>query len=175
MAFANFCLFLIVTLGALATSQAAARTLQDASMRERHEEWMARYGRVYNNFNEHQKRFKIFEENVALIESSNRDANKPYKLSVNQFADLTNEEFIASRNRFKGHICSTKTDSFKYGNVTVVPSTMDWRKKGAVTPVKDQGQCGCCWAFSAVAAIEGITKLTTGQLISLFRARAGRL
>ncbi|GLT54671.1 hypothetical protein SLA2020_278520 [Shorea laevis] len=76
--FANFCLVLIVTLGAFAASQAAARTLQvqDASMRERHEEWMARYGCVYNNINENQKRFKIFEENVALMESSNRDANK---------------------------------------------------------------------------------------------------
>ncbi|GLT54670.1 hypothetical protein SLA2020_278510 [Shorea laevis] len=112
--FANFSLVLIVTLGAFAASQAAGHTLQvqDASMRQRHEEWMARYGRMYNDINEHQKRFKIFEENVALIESSNRDANKPYKLSVNQFADLTNEEFIASRNRFKGHICSTKTASF---------------------------------------------------------------
>jgi KDEL-tailed cysteine endopeptidase len=50
-------------------------------MRERHEEWMARYGRVYRNINESQKRYKIFEENVALIESSNRDAKKDYKLS----------------------------------------------------------------------------------------------
>ncbi|KAK3013650.1 hypothetical protein RJ639_009517 [Escallonia herrerae] len=48
-----------------------------------------------------------------------------------------------------------------------MPPTMDWRKKGAVTSIKDQGQCGCCWAFSAVAAVEGITQLKTGKLISL--------
>ncbi|KAL2475220.1 KDEL-tailed cysteine endopeptidase CEP1 [Abeliophyllum distichum] len=59
------------------------------------------------------------------------------------------------------------TSSFSYENVTAVPSSMDWRKKGAVTGVKDQGQCGCCWAFSAVAAMEGINQLSTGKLISL--------
>ncbi|KAE9616917.1 putative fruit bromelain [Lupinus albus] len=66
-------------------------------------------------------------------------------------------------------MCSSiiKTNSFKYENVTSLPSMVDWRQKGAVTPVKDQGQCGCCWAFSAVAATEGINKLSTGTLISL--------
>ena len=102
---------------------------------------MTRYGRVYSDINEKEERFKIFKENVAFIESSNNAGNKLYKLSVNQFADLTNEEFTASRNRFKGHECSTKTTTFKYENATV-PATMDWRKKGAVTPIKDQGQCG---------------------------------
>ncbi|GMI86763.1 senescence-associated gene 12 [Hibiscus trionum] len=64
-------------------------------------------------------------------------------------------------------MCSNKATTFIYENVTALPSTVDWTKKGAVTPIKDQGQCGCCWAFSAVAAMEGVTKLTTGTLISL--------
>ncbi|KAA8524261.1 hypothetical protein F0562_010684 [Nyssa sinensis] len=153
-------------MGALA-SHASSRSLHEASMYERHQQWMARYGRVYKDADEMEKRFTIFKENVEHIESFNKAMNKPYKLGVNEFADLTNEEFIASRNRFKSHVCSPATTSFKYENVTTVPSTMDWRKKGAVTPIKDQGQCGCCWAFSAVAAMEGITQLTTGKLISL--------
>ncbi|XP_041005584.1 senescence-specific cysteine protease SAG39-like [Juglans microcarpa x Juglans regia] len=160
------CLALVLTLGALA-SQAAARTLQDVAMHEKYEQWMTLYRRVYEDTYEKEKRFKIFKANVAYIESFNGARNKPYKLGINQFADLTNEEFIATRNRFMAHECSKKTFSFKYENVTMLPSAMDWRKKGAVTPIKDQGQCGCCWAFSAVAAMEGITKLSTGQLISL--------
>ncbi|OMO80653.1 hypothetical protein COLO4_23998 [Corchorus olitorius] len=150
--------------------QVSSRTLQsqdESSMHERHEQWMAQYGRVYKDLNDKAKRFRIFKENVAFIDSFNAANNKPYKLGINQFADLTNEEFTASRNRFKGHMFSDTATSFRYENVTAIPSAMDWRKKGAVTPVKDQGQCGCCWAFSAVAAMEGITKLTTGNLISL--------
>ncbi|XVE86300.1 hypothetical protein DITRI_Ditri18aG0024500 [Diplodiscus trichospermus] len=136
-------------------------------MYERHQQWMTKYGRVYQDNNEREKRFNIFKQNVALIESFNAANAKPYKLGVNQFADLTNEEFTASRNGFKGHMCSNLATTFKYENATALPFTMDWRKKGAVTPIKDQGQCGCCWAFSAVAAMEGVTKLTTSKLISL--------
>jgi len=115
-------------------------------MYEKHEQWMTRYGRVYKA-QEREKRFRIFNENVNYIEAFNNVANKPYKLAINQFADLTNEEFIAPRNRFKGHMCSsiTRTATFKYENVTAVPSTVDWRQKGAVTPIKDQGQCGKCF------------------------------
>ncbi|RXH91896.1 hypothetical protein DVH24_020919 [Malus domestica] len=64
--------------------------------------------------------FKKFKDNVAYLRTSNNDASKPYKLSVNQFADLTNEEFIASRNKFKGHEHKT---TFKYENVTYGNST----------------------------------------------------
>ncbi|KHG19386.1 KDEL-tailed cysteine endopeptidase CEP2 -like protein [Gossypium arboreum] len=136
-------------------------------MYERHQQWMVQFGRVYKDANERQKRFQIFKQNVARIDYFNAANNKPYKLGVNQFADLTNQEFTASRNGLKGHMCSNTATTFKYENATALPSTVDWRKKGAVTPIKDQGQCGCCWAFSAVAAMEGVTKLTTGKLISL--------
>ncbi|WJX43870.1 hypothetical protein P8452_30918 [Trifolium repens] len=162
-------LALLLCLG-LWTIQVTSRTLQDDTMNERHEQWMDQYGKVYKDSQEREKRFKIFTENVKYIEAFNNVANnKRYTLGVNQFADLTNDEFIASRNKFKGHMCSsiTKTTSFKYENVSAIPSSVDWRKKGAVTPVKNQGQCGCCWAFSAVAATEGIHKLTAGKLISL--------
>ncbi|KAI3456170.1 hypothetical protein Pfo_012833 [Paulownia fortunei] len=149
-------------------SQATARTFPDASMVERHGQWMTQYGRTYKNEAEKAKRFKIFTENVEYIESFNDAGTRPYKLAINKFADLTNEEFRA-RNGYKlgSHPKSSKVSSFRYANVTAVPSSMDWRKKGAVTGVKDQGQCGCCWAFSAVAATEGINQLTTGNLISL--------
>ncbi|XP_028752649.1 zingipain-2-like [Neltuma alba] len=158
----------LVFLGMLAF-QASSRTLQEASMKERHEQWMVQYGRVYKDTEEKEKRFNIFKQNVEYIEGTNSARTKPYKLGVNPFADLTNEEFTASRNRFKGLTCSsiTRTPTFKYENETDVPSSVDWRKQGAVTPVKNQGNCGCCWAFSAVAATEGITKLSTGKLISL--------
>lgn len=133
-------LALLLILSALA-SQTASRSLKEASMYERYEEWIARYGRVYKEASEKDARFKIFVKNVEYIESANNANNNRYKLGMNQFADLTNEEFTALRNRFKGHMCSNLATSFRYENVTV-PSSIDWRKKGAVTPIKNQGQCG---------------------------------
>ncbi|XWS30004.1 hypothetical protein CRYUN_Cryun24cG0080700 [Craigia yunnanensis] len=95
--------------------------------------------------------------------------NRAYKLSINKFADQTNEEFRAYRKGYRRpqRLISGKETSFSYENVTALPVSIDCRKKGAVTPIKDQAQCGSCWAFSAVAATEGIHQLTTGKLISL--------
>lgn len=120
-----------------------ARTLEDASMRERHEQWMTLHKKVYTDSFEKEQKFQIFKENVQRIEAFNNAGNKSYKLGINHFADLTNEEFKA-RNRFKGHMCSStkKTPTFKYEHVTAVPASLDWRQKGAVTPIKNQGQCG---------------------------------
>ncbi|KAL4278405.1 hypothetical protein GQ457_03G036430 [Hibiscus cannabinus] len=170
MASPTQCLCLLFVLGIWA-SQASSRSVPEVSLSDRFEQWLSSYSRVYQDATEKEKRFQIFKENVEYIKSHNADTSKKYKLGVNEFTDLTNEEFKAMRNGYKmrssNNVPASKTSSFRYENVTAVPSSMDWRKKGAVTGIKDQGQCGCCWAFSAVAAMEGITKLKTGKLISL--------
>ncbi|KAI8006258.1 hypothetical protein LOK49_LG07G02046 [Camellia lanceoleosa] len=158
---------LLFILGTLA-SQAASRSLQEESMYERHEQWMTSFGRVYKDTAEKEERFKIFKANVEMIDSFNKASNKPYKLGVNQFADLTNEEFKL-RNRFKSHVCTVAKQLFKYENVTAVPDTMDWRKKGAVTPVKDQGQCA-----NHAAKITGYEDVPANSESALLKAVANQ-
>ncbi|KAI4304409.1 hypothetical protein MLD38_039924 [Melastoma candidum] len=163
----HFFFVLVVAVGLWATL-AHSRELQELSMKDRHEKWMSLHGRSYKDDAEKVRRFEIFKTNVEFIEAFNRDGDKSYMLGTNEFSDMTNEEFRAVRNGYKkSPLRSSRSTPFKYGKVSEVPASMDWRKKGAVTLVKNQQQCGCCWAFSAVAAMEGITQLTTGKLISL--------
>ncbi|KAG9140562.1 hypothetical protein Leryth_016066 [Lithospermum erythrorhizon] len=146
--------------------QATSRSLLDASMTVRHEQWMTQFGRRFYT-TRRSKRFNIIFKEM-YIDSVNNAGTRTYELDVNKFADLTNEEFRATRNGYKqAPFPRSCKATFMYENVSAIPSSMDWRTKGAVTPVKDQGQCGCCWAFSAVAATEGINQLTTGKLVSL--------
>ncbi|XP_038973857.1 senescence-specific cysteine protease SAG39-like [Phoenix dactylifera] len=162
------CLWLILALFFMGFSpRDASRTIGDSLMAARHAQWMVQYGRVYKDAAEKEHRFQIFKANVDYIESTNQAGHRKYKLNINQFADLTTEEFRASHTGFKPKPMRATGQNFGYANVTDVPPSVDWRSKGAVTPVKDQGQCGCCWAFSAVAATEGIAQISTGKLTSL--------
>ncbi|ERN19265.1 hypothetical protein AMTR_s00061p00215500 [Amborella trichopoda] len=103
---------------------------------------MSLHGRQYMDAEEKEQRFQIFPDNLKFIGSVNAEG-RPYKLSENKFADLTNDEFRSTHMGFNAHARATKVSGapFKYANVSV-PATMDWRQKGAVTPVKDQGRCG---------------------------------
>ncbi|KAJ8531538.1 hypothetical protein K7X08_026972 [Anisodus acutangulus] len=148
-------------------SLVTSRTLYELSIAEKHEQWMAQHRRVYKDDIEKAEKLKTFRQNLEYIESVNKAGTRAYKLGVNEFADMTNEEFQATHNGYRiSSDQNIKPTSFRYENVAV-PDSMDWREKGVVTGIKRQGQCGSCWAFSAVAATEGINKITTGHLISL--------
>ncbi|KAI4343020.1 hypothetical protein MLD38_027570 [Melastoma candidum] len=150
--------------------RAFARPPLDELSHEDHEAWMRTHGRVYRDEEEKQRRSRIFNDNVKFVQEFNRRNDVSYKLAVNKFADLTNEEFLATYANLKVDARpppSSNANRFRYENFTAIPETLDWRLKGAVTPIQDQGSCGSCWAFSAVAAIEGITKIKTGKLMPL--------
>ncbi|GLT68355.1 hypothetical protein SLA2020_405970 [Shorea laevis] len=125
------CFALIFVLG-FSASLASARSLPVLSMSERFEQWLAQYGHVYKDATEKENRFQIFQENVKYIESHNGNSGNKYKLGINAFTDLTNEEFKSMRNGYKPSssrilFSSSKSSSFKYENVSLaaVPTTMD--------------------------------------------------
>lgn len=138
----------------------------DGELRAMYEAWLVKHGKACNGLGEKEKRFDIFKDNLRFIDEHNAQ-NLSFKLGLNRFADLTNEEY---RSKYLGtKISGKKRISQRYAPRLGddLPESVDWRKKGAVVGVKDQGSCGSCWAFSTISAVEGINKIVTGDLISL--------
>ncbi|CAN6984400.1 hypothetical protein IGI04_000158 [Brassica rapa subsp. trilocularis] len=141
--------------------------------------WSLEHGKSNINsngiINQQDERFNIFKDNLRFIDLHNENnKNATYKLGLTIFADLTNDEYrslyLGARTEPVRRITKAKNVNMKYSaavNDVEVPETVDWRQKGAVNAIKDQGTCGSCWAFSTAAAVEGINKIVTGELISL--------
>ena len=123
------------------------------------------YDKTYS-VDEFNTRFNNFKDNVEHIFKNIKNENRNYTLGFNQFTDQSPEEF--SKNfqfeytKLIGNNCKTMTYT---GDE--VPVEMNWVEMNAVTPVKNQGQCGSCWSFSATGAIEGANAITNGNLESL--------
>ncbi|KAL5189409.1 Cysteine protease XCP2 [Glycine soja] len=131
------------------------------------ESWMSKHGKIYQSIEEKLLRFEIFKDNLKHIDERNKVVSN-YWLGLNEFADLSHQEF---KNKYLGLKVDysrrrESPEEFTYKDVEL-PKSVDWRKKGAVAPVKNQGSCGSCWAFSTVAAVEGINQIVTGNLTSL--------
>ncbi|EMS53822.1 Caricain [Triticum urartu] len=163
----------------------------DLLMLGRFHRWMSAHGRTYHSAAEKLRRFEVYRRNVDFIDASNRDAERlGYELGENEFTDLTNEEFMA---RYVGGAydgagdggglittlagdvaegaASSKNAIEEDRNLTMTasdpPRQFDWREHGVVTPAKQQGACGCCWAFAAAATVESLNKIKGGELVDL--------
>ena len=95
-------------------------------------------------------RYNIWQDNSNRIENFNK-LNQGYSLRMNHFGDLTNTEFRQHMNGYKMRSNrQSEAATFLAPTNVKVPDTVDWREQGYVTPVKNQGQCGSCWACSTV-------------------------
>jgi len=129
--------------------------------------WAALHGKSYNGNDEFALREQIYTANVEKIEAHNAE-NLSYSMTVNDFADLTEDEFVAA---YTGLLATPPSLSdVDFGTLPeAVPrdEEVDWVKKGAVNPIKNQGSCGSCWAFSTVGTLESAYQISTGKLLSM--------
>jgi C1A family cysteine protease len=117
------------------------------------------HGKSYESAEEREYRFGVFQENLKNIEEWKK--TRTFEVGVNQFSDLTWDEFK------NGYLMEPTENEFVGGEDIVSPvNPIDWRDKKVVTPVKNQGQCGSCWAFSTTGSMEGAYALKTGNLVS---------
>ena len=134
--------------------------------------WKKTYEVAYATSEEDFYRRWVFKKNAAAIHARNAEQTL-VQLAVNRFADRTPEEFAAhylsGYTGRKGLLAHAAPVDVERGDadLTDIPAFVDWTLKGAVTPVKNQGQCGSCWAFSTTGSVEGAWFLKTGTLVSL--------
>jgi C1A family cysteine protease len=137
------------------------------------------FNKVYPTLEDFHYRFSVFRENLRAIVLHNLEPGTNFTMGVNNFSDLTAEEFHweyvgkyvrdfdYDDNDKSGFLrFGKKCQSYQYSGASV-PDLVDWRKKNAVTSIKDQGQCGSCWSFSSTGAIEGAWAISTGNLVNL--------
>ena len=168
---AVFAVLAAVAMGAVAVQAHPEHieALHEGSHFEHFNNWMQEFKPAYvDDIEEVSKRFVIFSQNLDFIRKVNKQ-NLSYYLGLTTLADLTQEEYrnFYLNQALKNTVRSTATmETFSHANVKAADK-IDWRTKGAVTPVKNQGMCGSCWAFSTTGSVEGINFIKTGNLTSV--------
>jgi len=150
--------FTVAILGLVSAHQIETLTAADYKFME----FVSTHGRSYATKAEFEFRSKIFKNKLAEIEEYNASQNTS-RVGINQFADRTAAE-MKKMNGYKP-VANNATNVVVLSEEGLADS-VDWRTQGAVTPVKNQGQCGSCWSFSTTGAIEGAMFLSTGNLQS---------
>jgi len=129
--------------------------------------WYKQHNKVYKR-EEFGQRYMTFKKNLKFIKAHNA-ANHSTTVGLNEFADMSNEEFGAvmkGYNHINRPYIRSKNEKQVLSAIKL-PTSVDWVSKGAVTPVKNQQQCGSCWAFSTTGSVEGANFIKNGNLVSL--------
>ncbi len=157
---------------------AFAVSVEERALQARFTGWMKENKRSYES-EEFLKRWNQWRDNALFVEQHNSDPTQTYKVGMNEYADMSTEEFsrvylglIRESGAEEGSLEEDEdflngTNPFPEEKRMAVPATFDWRTQGAVTPIKNQGSCGDCYNFAATGSIEGAWKISKGQLVSL--------
>ncbi|KAH9245967.1 hypothetical protein BASA81_016508 [Batrachochytrium salamandrivorans] len=141
----------------------------EVSLESRFRAWQQAHGKTYSTSNEYLHRLANFQASLARVQSHNAQPQRTFDMGVTLFADLSDEEFLqlVETKITDCYANGTSTSHFPQQPLLTLPNAIDWRERGAVTPVKNQGQCGSCWAFATVAALEAHHFIHTGKRLIL--------
>eukprot|EP01130_Rhizamoeba_saxonica_P019206 TRINITY_DN9864_c0_g1_i1.p1 TRINITY_DN9864_c0_g1~~TRINITY_DN9864_c0_g1_i1.p1 ORF type:complete len:332 (+),score=84.36 TRINITY_DN9864_c0_g1_i1:50-1045(+) len=145
------CLILVLVV-VLAKKRVKSKVAQDF------DNFVVKFEKVYDDEDEYQERFAIFQDNLKTIQKMNSLSNGGAVFGINKYSDLTATEFKNYYLMNPLYVSDVRKDVevIKPKHNIYDPAKYDWREHGAVTPVKDQGQCGSCWAFSTTENIESV-------------------
>jgi C1A family cysteine protease len=152
--------FIIALIAVLAVANATTFLPKEDEAMFAFTKFMKQHNKEYSSVSEFQAKFEIFRENLSHVKSVE---------SFSPFMDISRSEFKIRHNLNTENLAMMKSQMKRAETLSTedLPESLDWRAKGAVAHVKDQGQCGSCWAFSAVANIEGVNAIKTGKMVTL--------
>ena len=154
----------IAPLVALCMGVATATSVEETAVDTAFGLWKKQFGKSYASPEEEASRKAIFQESLGRIAAY--PSGRSWKAGVNAFSDLTWDEFKATKLASGAQNCSAThaVGTWEAKTGAVVPDAIDWREKGAVSPVKNQGSCGSCWTFSTTGCLESHHYLATGEM-----------